>query len=391
MNPQSFLDHNKEIILQTYQDLHKLAEPSWQEEKTAKYLRERLNDAEVKIKTFKNHFGFIAEIKGQNDTVVALRADMDALVQEVDGVVIANHSCGHDAHSTMVLYAALAISASGIKPKHTIRFIFQPAEEKGEGALQMMEDGALDNVISLFGVHLRPEREVPFQKASPVIIHGSAETIKGTIRGIQAHASRPQDGINAIEVAAEIVNKLKQINLNTDIPHSIKMTQIQTENEASNTIPETLKFSLDVRAQTNDIMNQLNARTVEVFEETMFETKAKISWSMEEFVPAAVQNEQAIKITKSAIVEIIGQENLVPECISNGGEDFHFYTNKYPQIAATMVGLGCGLTPGLHHPHMSFNLEALHYGAKILTQTVLLASEQEQLRGEASAKQTESI
>ncbi|PEL10498.1 amidohydrolase [Bacillus sp. AFS017336] len=376
MNPQSFLDINKEAIIQTYQDLHKLAEPSWHEEKTANYLKERIINAGIEIKTFESHFGFIAEIKGEEDTVVALRADMDALVQEVDGVVIANHSCGHDAHSTMVLYTALAMAASKIKPKHTIRFIFQPAEEKGEGALQMMNDGALDHVISLFGVHLRPEREVPFQKASPVIIHGSAETIKGTIQGIQAHASRPQDGINAIEVAAELVYKLKRLNLNTDVPYSIKMTQIQTENEASNTIPETVKFSLDVRAQTNEIMNQLNARAVEVFEETMDETKAKISWVMEEFVPAAVQNAQAIKMTETAIKEMIGVDNLVPECISNGGEDFHFYTNKYPQIAATMVGLGCGLTPGLHHPHMKFNLEALQYGAKILTQTVLLASEQ---------------
>ncbi|PGS50373.1 amidohydrolase [Bacillus sp. AFS041924] len=391
MNPQSYLDQKKEDMIKTYHDLHKLAEPSWQEEKTAKYLRERLSDAGIEIKSFENHFGFIAEIKGHEDTVVALRADMDALLQEVDGVVIANHSCGHDAHSTMVLFAALAISASGIKPKHTIRFIFQPAEEKGEGALQMMEDGALNNVISLFGVHLRPESEVPFQKASPVIIHGSAETIKGTIRGVQAHASRPQDGINAIEVATDIVTKLKKLNLNTDIPHSIKMTQIQTENEASNTIPETVKFSLDVRAQTNDIMNQLNARTIEIFEETMDETKAKILWSMEEFVPAAVQNESAIKITEEAIASIIGKENVVPVCISNGGEDFHFYTSKNPQIAATMVGLGCGLSPGLHHPHMSFNKEALHYGTKILTQTVLLASEQEKLRGELYAKQTESI
>ena len=71
---------------------------------------------------------------------------MDALVQEVNGVATANHSCGHDPHSTIVLYLALAIASSGIRPKLTLRFIFQPAEEKGEGALQMINDGAFENV-----------------------------------------------------------------------------------------------------------------------------------------------------------------------------------------------------------------------------------------------------
>ncbi|MDM5454115.1 M20/M25/M40 family metallo-hydrolase [Peribacillus simplex] len=74
---------------------------------------------------------------------------MDALVQEVNGVATANHSCGHDPHSTIVLFLALAIASSGIRPKLTLRLIFQPAEEKGEGDLQMINDGAFENVTYL--------------------------------------------------------------------------------------------------------------------------------------------------------------------------------------------------------------------------------------------------
>lgn len=376
MNPIEYIDLHKNKVLNTYHDLHSLAEPSWGEEKTSNYIKTRLVEAGLRVKTFEHHYGLIADIKGQLATVIALRADMDALVQEVDGEIKANHSCGHDAHSTMVLHAALAIASSGIKPKHTIRFIFQPAEEKGEGALQMMDDGALENVISLFGIHVRPKVEVPFLKASPVIIHGSAETIRGMIKGIQSHASRPQDGINAIEIASLLVMKLKEIQIQADIPFSIKMTQLQTENEASNVIPETAKFSIDVRAQTNEVMEQLNEIVMKIFREIMDETGGKITWSMEEFVPAAVVHEGATKIVENAIASVIGAQNVVPRCISNGGEDFHFYTNRYPSVAATMIGLGCDLVPGLHHPQMNFNLEALHYGAKILIQTVLLALEE---------------
>lgn len=376
MNPIEYIDRHKNAILDTYHDLHSLAEPSWQEENTAKYIKNKLREAGFHVKTFQTHFGLIADLQGELGTVIAIRADMDALVQEVDGVMKANHSCGHDAHSTMVLYTALALANSGIKPKHTIRFIFQPAEEKGEGALQMMEDGALENVISLFGIHVRPKKEVPFLHASPVIIHGSAETIRGTIKGRQAHASRPQDGINAIEIATLLVMKLKAIRIETDVPFSIKMTQLQTENAASNVIPETATFTLDVRAQTNELMELLNKTVTHIFSDIMKETNGTMTWSMEGFVPAAVVHEGATDIVERAIAQVLGIKKVVPKCISNGGEDFHFYTNRYPNIAATMIGLGCDLNYGLHHPQMNFNLESLHYGTKILVQSVLLTLEE---------------
>ncbi|MGX6445875.1 amidohydrolase [Neobacillus sp. K501] len=375
VNPIEYIDQHQELLLKTYHELHSLAEPSWQEEKTSSYILKRLKDAGLAVTTFHGHYGFIAEIPGRINKVVALRADMDALVQEVDGMVKPNHSCGHDAHSTMVLYAALSIADSGIQPNYTLRFIFQPAEETGEGALQMMKDGALENVTYLFGVHVRPQREVPYMKAAPAIIHGSAGTIRGTIKGMQAHASRPQDGINAIEAAAILVQKLQQIQLPTETPYSIKMTQLQTKNKASNVIPETAFFAIDARAQTNEAMNELKQRTEEIIEQTMNHTGTAISWSMEEFVPAASLNDSAVKLATAAIEDMIGKENVDPVCVSQGGEDFHFYTAANPEIKATMIGLGCDLMPGLHHPEMKFNVNALIYGTKILTQTVLIASE----------------
>jgi amidohydrolase len=371
-----FIDFHQDLLLKTYYELHALAEPSWEEKHTSAYICQCLQHAGIKYKTFSSHYGIVAEIPGESNQVVALRADLDALVQEVDGVIKPNHSCGHDAHSTMVLFAALAIHASGIQPKHTLRFIFQPAEEKGEGALQMMEDGALDNVHYLFGIHVRPNYEIPYLKASPVIIHGAAATFTGTIKGLQAHASRPEDGINVLEAAALLIQKLKQIQLNTSVPYSIKMTKLNTENEASNVIPETAVFTLDVRAQKNEVMSELKQQTELLIEQIMGQTGTTIRMSEVESVPAATVNEKAINFAKSAIASILGEENVVPTCISNGGEDFHYYTTIHPLIAATMIGLGCDLFPGLHHPDMKFNVEALIYGAKILTQTILLASDQ---------------
>ncbi len=221
-NPVNAIEENKERILQTYEELHQLAEPSWKEEKTSAYIRQKLVQAGLNVTTYEGHYGLMAEIPGESRKVTALRADMDALMQEVDGVVRANHSCGHDAHSTMVLHTALNLA--GHKPKQTMRFIFQPAEEKAEGAMQMIKDGALEDVVFLGGIHLRPAFEIPFGHAAPVITHGSTASLKGVITGMPAHASRPENGNNPIEAAALLIEEIKKIKLAESGTYSIKIT-----------------------------------------------------------------------------------------------------------------------------------------------------------------------
>lgn len=371
-----YLSERREEIIRTYNELHQLAEPSWMEEKTSQYLFNRLQEAGISVRRFSGHYGLIAEIPGESEEdVVALRADMDALVQEVDGIVKANHSCGHDAHSTMVLYAALAIAACGLRPKRTIRFLFQPAEEKVGGALRMMQDGALCNVRMLFGVHLRPAVEVPYGKAAPAILHGASTSIHGVIKGLQAHASRPQFGKNVIETASVLVQALQGIRLKSGIPFSVKMTQLQAGGETSNVIPDKATFKLDLRAQSNEGMAELMDKTFRAMEKVAALMDTPIEWEVAGSVPAATLNDQAIQRMQNAIAQVLGEENVMPPCVTPGGEDFHFYPLHTPGLVTTMLGLGCDLKPGLHHPQMSFNPEALVYGAQILTTALIDAAQ----------------
>ena len=372
---QAIKEH-KNAILNTYDELHKLAEPSWKEEKTSRYLQKALSDAGFSVQTFADHYGFIAELQGEKREVIALRADMDALMQEIDGEVRANHACGHDAHSTMVLHAALALKQSGRSFRHTVRFIFQPAEEVAEGALQMVKDGALENVKFLGGIHLRPELEVPFQKAAPVIQHGSSVSIKGVITGKTAHAARPEQGINSLEAASVLIQAISQIRLQAQGSYSIKITELQG-GEASNSIPEKACFTFDLRSENNEAMNQLIEKAKHVIESVAVLTKTNIAFSLEGYAPAAVTNEAAIAVAAESVAAVLGEENVNSYCKSPGAEDFHFYTMEKTDIAATMIGLGCGLQPGLHHPAMTFNKEALIYGTQILAQTLLLADKKQ--------------
>lgn len=362
-----FINEREQDILKAYANLHQLAEPSWQEQKTSQYLQETLARAGISFKTFEGHFGIIADIPGDGNEVVAIRADMDALIQEVQGKVQPNHSCGHDAHSTMVLHTALAFAACKPYQSKPVRFIFQPAEEKGEGALRMMQEGALDDVHYLFGVHLRPWMEVPMGKVAPAIVHSSCVTIFGVIKGKQAHASRPQDGNNPIEAASYLIQALQNIRLKSPESFSIKMTSLQAGGASSNVIPETANFMLDLRAKSNEAMEELQVKTIDVLEKVGALTGTSIKGTIKEFVPAARLNKEAINLAKDAAAAVLGEENVVDNCISQGGEDFHFYTLQNPELKATMIGLGCDLRPGLHHPDMQFNQEALLYGTKILT------------------------
>lgn len=369
-NPINYIELHKKEILQTYQELHAIPEPSWHEQKTSCYLQDKLSAAGLTITTYDGHYGFIAEIAGKVDGVIALRADMDALVQETNGEVIADHLCGHDAHSTMVLYTALALKNSKVDLQHTIRFIFQPAEELGEGALQMMKEGVLENVLFLGGLHVRPHTEVPFGKSAPVILHGSSATITGTITGVPAHAARPQEGNNPIEAASLMIQALQQIRLLGNKNFSIKITELHS-GVTSNSIPTSARFTLDVRAETNEAMDTLLAKARHVIKHTAMLTETEIAFEEEGYSPAATANALAVKLAEEAIGSILGQENIDGPCVSQGAEDFHFYTWKTPDIPATMIGLGCDLKPGLHHPQMSFNTDALIYGTQILTQLLL--------------------
>ncbi|MET3696835.1 amidohydrolase [Bacillus oleivorans] len=357
-----------EKVYHDFKHLHANPEVSWKEEKTTQYIASILKENGCRVQTFADCTGVIGEI-GEGKPVVAVRADIDALWQEVDGEFRANHSCGHDAHMAMVLGVLYSLKNQTLKG--TVRFIFQPAEEKGTGALKMVEKGVVDDVDYLFGAHLRPIQEIPHGTASPVILHGAARFIKGRITGEDSHGARPHLTANAIEVGADLVKLIHGIHLDPMVPHSAKMTAFQAGGESSNIIPGSATFSLDIRSQTNEIMEAL-VKKIEAGAEMLAQYHGvKIELETRANVAAAVPNQEAQAKLAKAIEAVLGKENLKAPLITTGGDDFHFYTIKRPHLKATMLGLGCDLQPGLHHPNMTFNHGALMHGVQILTKAIV--------------------
>ncbi|MFD6442411.1 M20 peptidase aminoacylase family protein [Peribacillus sp. NPDC060186] len=361
-------------IIDIFDHLHSHPETSWNEVNTTAFISNVLKENQCSVKTFKDCTGVIGEI-GDGSFTVGLRSDIDALWQEVHGSFQANHSCGHDGHMTLALGVFLVLKEMNFQPKGKLKFIFQPAEEKGTGALKMIDEKVVDDVDFLYGVHLRPAEEVKDGQAAPAIVHGAAQFIKGEIVGTDAHGARPHQGQNAIEIGASFVTLLNNIHLNPSIPYSAKMTQFFAGGESSNIIPGKATFSLDLRTQDNEVMKDLTKRVEKVAEALAVANGVEINLESGANVAAAIVNNQAQEIMAEAIADTLGKENLVAPVITTGGEDFHFYTLKKPEIKATMLGLGCDLTPGLHHPNMTFNKEALLSGIEILTKAIILTFE----------------
>ena len=99
--------------------------------------------------------------------------------------------------------------------------------------------------------------------------------------------------------------------------------------------------------------------------------KVTIQLSSNKGLVAAIVNEEAYGLMEQAITDVLGKENVRPRVTTPGGEDFHFYSKLKPGLKATMLGLGCGLAPGLHHPDMTFNRERIHTGTEIMTRAIL--------------------
>lgn len=349
--------------------LHHHPEISWKEEETTKYLVNTLEEEGLSPQTFDHMTGLYVDI-GPGEPKVGFRVDIDALWQQVDGEFQANHSCGHDGHMTVGLGVAISLKEIENELPYAVRIIFQPAEETGQGAKAVLATGVIDPLQYLFGMHVRPLVELELGTYAATIEHGAARMVTGEIKGTEAHGARPEQGINAIEVASALVEGMKRIWINPLESASIKMTNLQAGGLSTNIIPGKATFSVDIRAQKNKVMDQLVEQFEKVIKSVRTLYDVDIYYQFDSAIVAAQTDEVAKQCLEDAIKEVAGEEKLVSSLLSPGGEDFHYYTYEKPQLQASMLGLGCGVVPGLHHPEMTYDRKYLKPGVEIIVAAI---------------------
>lgn len=344
-----------------FRELHPLAELSGKEINTSRYIAEQLQAMAVECETEVGGTGVVATIRGEEPgPVVLFRADMDALPYAGEGhEIIAYHGCGHDSHCAMLLAAVPELK--NIVKRGTLKVVFQPGEENLTGALAMISDGVGRDVDIAIAGHIRPVQDLPPGKLCAQIDHVACTTHVVTIAGEPVHASRPHLGINSVDAAASLILSLNSMRINPNESWSIKATRIQSEPGATNTLAAWTKVMLDLRAQTNQALAEMVKKLEAMANHTAeaYLTTAKVD--LIEECPASDYDSDIVKMISETIVEEFGAESLVPAC-SGGGEDFHFFKTKKPDVRTGYFGIGVGATPGLHDRNMTFDEQYLING-----------------------------
>lgn len=353
-----------------YDDLHQIPELGFEEFKTSAYLADKLEELGYKVTRNIGGTGVIGEIKGaEPGPVMLVRADMDALPFLIDGEMKRIHACGHDAHSAMLLAAAAELV--GKVKRGTLRILFQQAEETLKGALAVIDAGVIEDVDIALGLHIRPIQDIAYGEMSPAVRHASTSFVKIVINGLSSHGARPHLGVNAIEAAAVAINAITAIKINPIVPWSCKVTGIQGGGVAANIIPDKVEMLVDARAQTNEAMAELQEKLHRAVTNAAAAVGATAELStIDGIIPAAELDDELTAEVAECIEEVVGKKMLAKELVNPGGEDFHYFVNKYPHIKAAYFGVGAAATPGLHHKDMQLNKEALPSGTAVLVKMV---------------------
>ncbi len=363
-------------------DFHAHPELGFEENRTSDLVALRLSEFGVEVHRGIGKTGLVGTLRaGSSQRSIGLRADMDALpIQEastfahrsvVDGKM---HACGHDGHTTMLLGAARYLAETrdfdGI-----VHFIFQPGEEGTGGALAMMADGLFEKFPcgAIFGMHNRPN--VPAGKftvrAGPMMSGGAFFDIRITGKG--AHGARPETGIDAVLVAAQITVALQSIVSRNTAPVEsavVSVTRIDA-GHSYNVIPESVQLAGTARAfsQTTMAMIESSLRRIASGIADAFGARAEVEFRVP-FAPT-VNDPKEAEFAAGVCAELVGEANVERNpALIMGSEDFSFMLEKVP---GCYINIGSGSGKGIceiHNPSYDFNDDALPLGAAFFARTV---------------------
>lgn len=371
-----WFDQNPGRVLQLFHELHQMPEPGFREYQTSDFLAAQLAENGYTVRRgFAETAVFASREGARPGPHICLRADMDALTFSIGGAQTCIHACGHDANMAEVLSVAIAAAQIGAPACGRLSFLFQPCEEGMLGALRVLQSGILEDVDYLFGTHLRPASEID-TGACPMIRHGAVAVADVKLRGKSAHGGRPWEGVNAVSVGADIVCRVDALPFSPELPYSIKVTQFHSGPGSANIIPADAELSLDIRAQANERMSQLQAGLERAVSNACTKYGAAGEVAYRSYVPAAIESPLAVEAARQGILQVLGPSLLHPPVLTSGGEDFHFYKQRLPRLQATILGFGARMKSGLHKPDMSFDETILPMAAKVLAATALQVLEE---------------
>lgn len=372
-------------------DLHQHPELGLEEYRTSALVLDYLKQWNIKVTQLIGETAIVGLIEGkQGEKTIGLRADMDALpIEEKTGAPYASlypgkmHACGHDVHTTILLGAAYVLKQLESEYKGNVKLFFQPAEETVGGAKRMIEAGCMENpkVNHVLGLHVRPTLnvgEVGFHYGK---CHAASDTITLTIHGKQAHGAYPQDGIDAILIAAHTITALQSLvsrNL-SPFESAVLSLGIIEGGSAGNIVCNKVTVRGTLRTLEQTTRAFMKKRIVEVTENTAKAFGGSADVTIEEGYAPLIN---AHAITDSVIhtaTKFLGEDKIIIfEHPSLGVEDFAYFAEAVPSC---FYSLGTsnpekGIQANLHEDTFNIDEEAIKIGVclQVLSTLHLLES-----------------
>ena len=367
-------------IIEIRRHLHMHPELSFQEYETSKFIKSILKKWGIPFQENIADTGIVVLLKGKNPEkkCVGLRADFDALpikeenevdyCSKNDGVM---HACGHDAHTASLLGVVNILHQLQQEWEGSVKFIFQPAEERlPGGAQQMIKEGVLENpkVDFMFGQHVFPDLEVGTVGFKAGQYMASTDELHITINGKGGHAALPEKNKNPIQVASDLTSKLYDyFEQQTEIPSVFSIGYIQGLG-STNVVPDKVEMMGTLRAMDEDWRANAHKKMLTVSDDLAKKYQVEIDFEIRKGYPF-LENDKALttKAVESAKT-YLGVENVVQLPIRMTAEDFAYFTKELP---ACFYRLGTantakGITYGLHTSRFDIDEKALEIGMGLM-------------------------
>lgn len=354
------------------QSIHKHPELSFEELSTSAYIDKKLQEIGIGPVRHVAGTGLIVET-GPADSapIVGLRADMDALpVTEDTGLAFSStipgvmHACGHDGHIAMLLGAAVLLENLDLPGR--VRLLFQPAEERGNGAEKMIAEDAIKDLGAIFTGHIDTHYETGIITVDEGIVCAFTDPFVVRLTGSSGHAARPHEGKDTIVAAAGLITTLQTlVSREMDPNHAAVLTVGKIRaGQTHNVIAGETVFEGTIRTTHPDARKRMLAGLKRMVQNAaaMYGVHADLMFL--EPLPAVINSSEAATLAGKAAQRIAGGKNVISQGLSSlGGEDFAFYLQRIPGCMVRFGAKKSEETGPAHSSTFDFDERVLSVGA----------------------------